>query len=222
MSAAPDFVPLDQQAIDALSKPCSSADAAAVLALAEEALAGLNAQAAASDQASLSPLASHAKAVQLRREAGEYRFEADRMDATVTALRSRVDELTLAEKRAAFAIAEAAAIAERDELAADIARDYPRIVYELTRLVQRIVASDARCASVYVREGAEAIGRKVPAEFADLLGSSFRAPMQRIQDMQLPMPHAHGFAWYYPTVTTSAYSMDGLKLKALVHPEPAE
>lgn len=117
-------VPLDEQIVATLTQSCTSSAAAVVLANAEHALSELTRKANTADVASLSPLATGPQARDLRREAEDCRFDADRMEASVSALSARVADLEADERGAASAAAHAAAIAERDALAADIAEAY--------------------------------------------------------------------------------------------------
>lgn len=172
----PKSISLDEAIVAVLTGLCTSEQAAAVLADAEAVLRDLTSQADAADVASLDPLATSAQARKLRTEAGDHRFEADRMEASVSALSARLADLKDAE-RAARRQAEMDAVrARRDALAADIAEQYPDIVAKLTSLVQRIVANDTECAR-FSLESAEAIGRGIPASFYSNLG-----PVIRIQD----------------------------------------
>jgi hypothetical protein len=179
---------LDERIVDALTKHCTSLDTAAVQREAEDELSRVTAEADAADVASLSPLATAKDAHQLRAKAADLRFEADRLNAQVAALNARFTELRDAERRSAADAERAAAIAERDKLADDIAAQYPAIVWQMTDLVKRIVESDARLARSSVRETAESIARKCPPNFYAI------GPISRLQDISLPMPCEPGWA----------------------------
>ena len=179
----PKTIPLDEQIVATLTGICTSEQAAAVLADAENVLRDLTKQADAADVASLSPLASSAEAKRLRTEASDHRFEADRMEASVSALSARIADLKDAEREVREEAQRVATEKKRDELAADIAATYPRIVADLTALVKRIEDAGSIGAS------AEAIGRGVPANF--YIGSS---PVMRIGDIIFPMPNSDRLA----------------------------
>jgi len=186
--------PLDERIVAALTKSCTVEEAAAVRTAAEEALADLSAEADAADVASLSPLATRGQAEEWRGKATELRFEADRLEASVSALSVRLANLRDAERKATENIERSAARAERDRLAVEISTQYPRIVRELTMLAKRIAESDDRCAAAGIlnHEGsAEAIGRGVPGNFY-LPGGS---PVQRIHEIRPPLPNGRHAAW---------------------------
>lgn len=187
---------LDQAVIDVLSKPCTAAHARAVLDRAEEERGSLQTEADAADVASLSPLATRAHALELRGKANDLRFEADRLDASVSALSVRLDELEKGEARSIRRREADAATVERDALAADIAEKYPRIVKTLTQLVQRIHASDARCQAAGLRDIAENIAR------GPLFGLSVLNPPMRLQDIRLPLAKKGGYWAWDDTVHT--------------------
>jgi uncharacterized protein YhaN len=183
-------IPLDEQIVAALTEACTSEQAAAVLSDAQALLTDLTKQADAADVASLSPLATAAKARELRQAASDHRFEADRMEASVSALEARLADLK-ADEAAARREAEFNRVLKiRDELAADIAKKYPAIVATMTDLVKRIVECDTLCQKVGIREGAESIGRGCPPNF--YVGT---APLLRLADTVLPMPSGQLIAW---------------------------
>ncbi|WP_277968202.1 hypothetical protein [Sphingomonas echinoides] len=184
-------IPLDEQIVAALTSACTSAAAAAVLEDAERLLTDLTKQADAADVASLSPLATSTEARTLRREAEDRRFDADRMEASVSALSARVSELEGEERSAARDAARIAAIAERDALASEIAEEYPRIVFALTSLAKRIAENDELCRLNSITESAEAIGRGVPTNF--YVGGT--CTLHRIGDMKVGMPTSGHMAW---------------------------
>lgn len=183
-------IPLDEQIVATLTGECTSDQAANVLTLAERLMADLVKQADAADVASLNPLATSTEAHALRRSASDQRFDADRMEASVSALRARLADLKDAERRGREKAAYDAAIRVRDELAAEIATEYPAIVHRLTALAKRIVASDELCRVNRITETAEALGRGIPANFYDK-----NAPIMRITEAKLPMPQGHRLAW---------------------------
>lgn len=139
----------------------------------------------------LSPLLAMQEAVAQRAAANDLRFESDRLDASVSALRARVADLRQAEAQAVHNAERDAALAERDELAGDIAEHYPKLVRQLTDMAARIEASDARCKAIGIAESAEAIGRGVPSSFY----IEGRGGVQRIGAASLPMPADVYPAW---------------------------
>lgn len=181
---------LSERVVEALSGPVTSGDVAAVLAEAEAEFRGLEERADALDTEALSPLLTLADASAKRSAAADARFLSDRLDASCAALRVRRDELAEAERLAAIEAERAAALAERDALAADIAETYPELVYALTSLAQRIAASDDRLAAVGISESAESIGRGLPAGFVAIDGTA-----HRIGGWPLPMPASSLPAW---------------------------
>lgn len=183
---------LEQQISAVLTQPCASSDANAVLDSALAELRSLEAQAEVLDTESLSPLLSLKDATAKRNEASDTRWKADRLDASCSALRDRVAGLQAAEKLALRQAEREAAMQERDELAAEIAADYPAIVRKLTSWVKRISESDARCDAAGIAEKAETIGRALPS-------NAFRgdtASPRRLFEARLPLP-GHGLAWDY-------------------------
>ena len=157
-------VPLDEQIIATLTGLCKSDQAAAVLADAEDVLRDLTGQADKADVASLNPLATAAEARTHRQKANDARFEADRMEASVAALQSRLADLKDAEAEARRDAARLEAMNVRDALAAEIAKEYPRIVATMTDLVKRIGECDELCRQSGIRDSAEAIGRDCPPQ----------------------------------------------------------
>lgn len=182
-------IPLDEQIVAVLRGTCTSEQAALVLADAERELSDLTQRADAADVASLSPLATAAEAKKLRTEASDHRFEADRMEASVAALQARVADLKDAEVEARRQADIDAVRAVRDALAADIAKEYPPIVRALTSLAKRIHDNDKECKRVGI-DGAESIGRGVPANFYMNFG-----PVYRIIDRAIPLPAGKRLAW---------------------------
>lgn len=183
--------PLDEQIVAVLTIPCTSEAAATVRGATERALADMIAEADAADAASLSPLATDAQAHEMRQRANELRFKADRFEAQVGALTARVSEMMEAERRSADQAERDAAMEERDELTADIARDYPRIVRELTLLAKRTIQSDARLkrAALHVQT-AESIARGMSPHY------DVRRPNALwIRNIVLEMPFEARRAW---------------------------
>jgi ClpP class serine protease len=190
----------------ALKKTMPSEEADALLKQVRREALGMKGKVEAARAASLDPHASTAQAQARRAEAADLQFEADRLGAIDTALAKRVDELRQAEEYARQQFAHDAALKERDELAADIAAEYPVIVRRLTELVKRINDSDDRCKRVGIYESAEALGRGIPANFRDL-----RGPLPRIAETLLPMPADVTLAW---ESTFAGFRWNGLTLPA--------
>lgn len=183
-------VPLDEQIVAALTGPCTSDQAQAVLANARAILAELTQRADKLDVDSLSPLATATEARAKRNEASDHRFEADRMEASVSALEVRVADLRDEEAAKRRDADKAAVMAVRDELAADIAEHYGPLIERLTSLAKRIYENDAECARVGIRETAEAIGRGMPANFY-----SGGTPLVRIMDRAPSTVEGTRLAW---------------------------
>lgn len=183
-------IPLDEQIVASLTEIWPSNQVAAVLSSARRALSDLTRRADAADVDSLSPLATAVEAKRLRDEAGNHRFDADRMEASVSALEARVAEMQSAEKRARREAAMADALKERDELAADIAREYPNLVLQVTQLAKRIVENDARLEQAGLKpheQSAELKGRGLPGWYVQ------HSPVHRIQDIKMQMPASPWF-----------------------------
>ena len=197
-------IPFDEQIVATLTTDCTSVQAAEVLDEAQKVLADLTKQADAADVASLSPLASSAEARKLRQTANDYRFEADRMEASVSALTSRLADLKDAEAANRRQADADAVRAIRDKLAADIAKDYPGIVQALATLTKRIIESDRECARVGIRETAEAIGRGIPASFYANM-----APIHRIQDRAPGMVTGNRLAWEETMAVWTFFALEG-------------
>lgn len=182
---------LDQRIIAALTTATASTDVKAAL---DDARAAMKAAAEAAVHAeleSLNPLATAADADALRREAGDKRFQSDRLEASVSALDVRFEELAEAERSARTTARHGQVLARRDELAADIADQYPLIVGQLTALAKRIEESDAELQREHLSPSAEALGRGCPPNFYDRSGG----PLTRIVNMFVPMPADSRGAW---------------------------
>lgn len=140
--------PLSERVAAALA---SSARLADVRTLIVEVEAAGAAAAACADQAkkrSLDPELTAADARQARLEYEDHDHEIRRHERWRKQLEERRDDI-LADERFAKRRAEyEAAAAERDALATEIAERYPKIAAELLDLVDRIEASDRRCATV--------------------------------------------------------------------------
>jgi hypothetical protein len=203
-------IPLDEQIVAVLRQACTSDQAAAVLADARRELADLIKRADAADVASLNPLATGAEARKLRNEANDHRFEADRMEASVSALDARLSELRSAEVRAQRQAEERDIIAERDELAADIAREYPKIVATLTALAKRGVENDQRIANASLRNvlPAELVARGLTGHYVN------HSPVLRLHQIKIQMPDAAWLAF--------GESIDGWDWRGLSLAETAE
>lgn len=203
----PKTIPLDEQIVAVLTQNCTSDQAAAVLADAKHVLTDLIKRADEADIASLNPLATTTEAREIRQAASDHRFEANRMEASVTALEARVAELKNAEADAARQAKYDAAVKVRNELAADIARDYPRIVSELTMLAKRIIECDQLCKENGINESVEVPGRGLKTGFYEGLG----APIGKIRDIHLPLPANARLAWRHNSdLTGSRYEYPGL------------
>jgi hypothetical protein len=197
-------IPLDEQIVATLTGICTSQQAASVLAEAKRTLIDLTKQADAADVSSLSPLATGAQARELRQKASDHRFEADRMEASISALEARAADLKDAEARVRREARLKEVKAVRDALAADIARDYPRIVGDLARLAKEIVENDMLCAEVGLRDSAELIGRGLTG-----IGYVDNTPVRRIQDIKIQMPASGSDAY---GETTDGWFWSGLEL----------
>jgi hypothetical protein len=184
-------IPLDEQIVASLTEVWPSEQVAAVLASARAELSDLTRRADAADVASLNPLATAAEAKKLRTEGGNHRFDADRMEASVSALEARVTQMEAREQRARREARQAEALKERDELAAVIAREYPRLVATITVLAKRVTENDARLDQAGLRPSeysAELIGRR-------LTGWRVQdTPVHRIQDIKIQMPNGPHFS----------------------------
>lgn len=126
------------------------------------------------------------------------REEADRLAQhcrrTARAYSTAIDELQEkleakrnSEHRMAQEAARAALVASRDDLARRLAERIPVIFAELTGLLAEIEEMDERGGTL---ESAEAIARKVPANF--YVGPS---PVTRLVNMKIPNWNGSGIAW---------------------------
>lgn len=151
------IIPLDERIVQVLRGICTCLEASAVLRDAEASLTELTAKADAADVASLSPLATSAQAHELRQRAGDYRFEADRMEASCSAIRARIEDLRELEARQQAEQRYAEARAERDALAQHITERLPGLLDELVVMIDRIAESRAQviAANRDLPEGAE-------------------------------------------------------------------
>ena len=181
------IAPLDQQIIAALTLATSSEAASKVLVAAEERLRELSVEADNLDNESLSPLLTKSDADQKRQEAADLRFESDRMDASVSALRVRISKLQDAERVASYEASRDAARDERDQLIKDIRKQYPIAVRIITDLVKRINEAE-------LGTEAEAVAREVPGSFSSMQGGS----TFRLHTLNLPMPTGFQMAWEEP------------------------
>jgi len=184
-------IPLDEQIVASLTEVWPSGQVAAVLASARRELSDLTRRADAADVASLSPLATAIEAKKLRDEAGNHRFDADRMEASVSALEARLAEMKGAENQARRDAERRDALKARDELAADIAREYPRLVATITTLAKRVTENDALLARAGVNasaQSAELIGRGLTGWYVQ------GTPVHRLQDVKIQMPNSGHYA----------------------------
>lgn len=176
-------MPLDQQIVSALTTKTDSATIQLVIRDAETELRRLTGEVDTLQNDSLSPLLTRTEADEKRVSAADLQFEADRMDASLAALRNRLDEVTAQERKQAEDARHAAAIKERDELIADIRDQYPQAVRIITNLVRRIENAE-------MGSEAEAMARECAGTFRSSAG-----PIQRMREIHLPMPVGAAMAW---------------------------
>lgn len=191
---------IEEKILAVLTKPCTAAEAGLVRSEAERELAAVTAEADRLDTAAVDWKTSESEAAGLRQQADALRLVQDRLTAKVSALSVRVADLLDLEARSARKTELDAALAERDELAADIAREYPQYVAGITRLVQRVIANDTRLHNAGNHTSAEFIGRGIHRDFATAI---------RLQSIKLPLPAGQHLAFQN---TMAGWRFPGLEL----------
>lgn len=178
---------LDRRVSEALAEPLTSSEVKALLSEVREEVKAAEARADRLDEQALSPHVSMAEATAKRKLAGETRFLADRLDASIPALHRHC----LAREDAELKQRQAEAIAERDALVADIRDQYPDAVATITALVRRIHASDLRLAALGVAQSAEGIARGIQCRTdGNFMGG-------RLVSAPLLVPNSTAFAWSF-------------------------
>jgi hypothetical protein len=186
----------------ALAGPITSAELVDLLREGQEALAAASTAADAARQRALDPLIDAAAAKRESRALADAELERDRTSVLLTALTDRRRQVEAEERDAIRRREYDAAYTERDALVGDLFDRWPKLTAELVELLRRIVASDARLASVNANlplgadrlDSAEALARDLPGNFF-LNGQ----PAVRLTSAQIPrfQPGSayDGFAW---------------------------
>lgn len=179
----------------ALTESLSSADIAAVIVDVEADVETLTAKAGEAERVGLDPLASAKDIAAARASAADAEFELKRLNVAAERLAARLEEAKSAEQHARDDAAYDAAIAERDALAADLSKQYPRAARTIADLLARIAASDATISEVNKKRrkgqeplfSAETIARGFPQTGPhERLGQSISLPGFAAADARTP------------------------------------
>ena len=150
----------------------------------------------------LDPATRPEAVTQARKDGEDATFRATRLDAAIEGLQGLLDKAKDRELRNRNAEEFAAAQAERDELAKDIAEQYPELSSKLAALLARIAASNTRIEAANrlglgTIDRAERDGR--PTERRLPAGHSYGLPVRELVDyVRLPhvdMIHARPDQW---------------------------
>lgn len=140
--------PLDERISLALTSEMASADLAQLLAEIENASADSSRQLEQARETALDPMTAPDEIRGARAAMGDAEFQIDRLarakDRIATAHKAAIARERDAERDAEYASAKQ----ERDQLAADLAADYPEAANKIQALMKRIVASNARIEAV--------------------------------------------------------------------------
>lgn len=154
----------------------------------------------AAHQRAMSPTADDAEIRAARAEVTDLAFERERLANAVEHLTERHASLAAAELRASQQEEHAAAKAERDALAVEIAEVYPKLTAQLIDLFTRLDANDARLGAVNKAgggerlESAEVAARGCAGNFIWPLGRG-AGNVTRLSSTKLPNLNQHGYAW---------------------------
>lgn len=160
--------PLSERVAAVVGDSGRLADVLALLDECRAAQATATCEAAAARQRSLDPDLTPAEAREVREIGEDREHDGRRYARWIEQLEARKAAIEATEKAAATRAEYEAAMAERDQLAADIREHYPRICAELEALQDRIVASDARC------EAAKPPAGKLKLESAEMIAREMR------------------------------------------------
>ncbi len=130
----------------ALTETLSSADISAVIAAVETESDRIKNDAEVAEKATLDPLASAEDVAAARATAADAEFQLKRLAVASERLAAKLAEVQAAEQSARNGELYDAVLKERDALATDLAKQYPKAAQTIADLLARIAASDAAVA----------------------------------------------------------------------------
>ena len=172
-------------------------------------IAGLEPERASAQAASLDVTTPAAAAAKHNARAAQLAFEVERLTRQAEAVGERYDALQAEDADRKADAQREAAEEERDQLAVDLARDYPAAVSVIVDLLDRVAVSDRRLQAVGINpvaHGAETRARGFAPGVAGLpgpLGGALRLADLRGRDAELLWPRREVF-WTAPPVATYA------------------
>ena len=188
-----DEITLADRIRGALTENLSSGAISAIISDAEAEAERLKASAAAAEQAQLDPLASADDIAAARATAADAEFQQKRLAVAQERLAGKLAEAQAAEQAERDAAAYDAALKERDALAADLSKIYPKAAQQIADLLARIAASDAA-----VKEANQARGGREPILPAEhVVRGGFRAGVHRLGEV-VNLPKLAVTEWQTP------------------------
>jgi hypothetical protein len=142
MSPAISELSLDERIAAAFGNGAKSADVAALIKEAKAASLLCNDTAERARKRALDPVLSVNDVADARRQMEDAAFRCDRLQAALTRLRERLEEVKAQEEDQQRQLVYERVKAERDKLAAELAEIYPPFAHKLAELLPRIVAND--------------------------------------------------------------------------------
>jgi uncharacterized protein YhaN len=133
---------LDDRIAAAFADDAASRDIAVLIKETERTVASSGEAAERARQHALDPLLSAEEVAAARRQMEDAAFQRERLQAAVTRLRERLEQVKGQEEDQRRWVAYNKAKAKRDQLAAELADIYPAFAHRLAELLPRIAASD--------------------------------------------------------------------------------
>lgn len=195
---------LEERIADAITDNLSSGALAALLAEVDDADAAARKTREAASQAALDPATRPAAVAAARKAMEDAEFSSRRLEIAKTKLAELQSEAAARERSDANAVEYAATVAERDQLAADLRKEYPELAARIVGLIERIEANDARIiAANQTRSGpwvrsAEAVARNAPPNWEARADGA----LLKLSSIRLPRFESvggnHGYLWPKP------------------------
>ncbi|MCK8457034.1 hypothetical protein [Sphingomonas faeni] len=183
--------PTDERIGAALAQGARLTDVNILIADMQAEIAEATAEAARLDAVSIAVETAEADADDAADEAAKQRRRATRMTAKLELLHARVTELEDSNRRKLAETAYAGAMQRRDDLAADIRKQWPELTASMIALFTRIQESDAECrklGSCYGKPAlisAEAVARGCSNIFVVPVGGCGGQHVPRLTDTRL-------------------------------------
>lgn len=200
MSNSLEKLSLDDRIAAAFADGVRSEHVAQLIVEAEAAATSAIAAAESARMRALDPTHSALEVSEARRETDEATFRRDRMQEAVRRLGERLREVKQQEVQHRRQIAYDRAKADRDRLAEELARVYPRAVAQLTELLQRVEASNREIESINARDlpsGSQAllVAELVARGMSGFVRNNTETP-SITRDLRLPVFRYEGFEKY--------------------------